>query len=138
MRLVLAWACVLAFVVACGAAMKPGAAPAASRPIESVQGRPDDLRAQIDTLDADIASRRDAAGLPALPEAMSAGPACTPPSPPPGGCTDVCTLGDAICADADKICSLADQLPGDAWAAGKCSHGKAACSDARQRCCDCR
>lgn len=137
MRFAAAWIATLALVVACGAAVHPTAAQKPQAPT-MMQDRPADLRAQITQLDQDITSRRDAAGLPPIAEAMSTGTTCTPPQPVPGGCTDVCTLGDSICDDASKICELAEQLPGDAWAAEKCANGKRACGDARQRCCECR
>ena len=68
--------------------------------------------------------------VPALPEDAAAA-ACEPP-PVGDGCTDVCTVGDAICKNARQICELADQLAGDAWAAQRCASGKASCERARQ------
>jgi uncharacterized protein with beta-barrel porin domain len=52
-------------------------------------------------------------------------------------CTQTCTLSDSICDNSKKICELADQLAGDAWAAQKCADGKATCTAATQRCCEC-
>ena len=63
---------------------------------------------------------------------------CTPATAPSQTCGDVCRLADRICDNAESICELAGKLPGDAWAAGKCDTGKAACEKARTRCCGCR
>jgi hypothetical protein len=52
-------------------------------------------------------------------------------------CQDVCSLADSICDAADEICRLADALPGDAWAAGRCTAGNESCAKARARCCGC-
>ncbi len=137
----------LALALACGSAI-PTASHSVAPRVVGVQGRPSDLRAQIETLDADITSRLDAvAAAPASPDEIAAArpmtmdaiaKVCTPPAPPTATCTDVCKLGDSICDDATRICGLADQLPGDGWAADKCAGGKASCERSRQRCCDCR
>ena len=131
--------------LACGSVMQtthPEPAPV------MMGARPDSVRAQIDELDRDITSRMDSAALPAptgadveavRPVTMdAAAKVCTPPPTPSASCDDACRLGDAICDDARRICDLAQQLPGDAWASGKCDSGKASCERARQRCCDCR
>jgi len=153
-------AALAAGLAACGAQQKPapvmpphaadaGAQPtAADAGMGSMTARPDDVRAEIRRLDADISTRLDAGGVGVPTEAavaaaraisMDAAKAvCTPAEPTPTACADACTLGDAICDDAGRICKLADQLPGDTWAADRCAAGKASCETARQRCCDCR
>ena len=133
----------VALAIACGAAPMQSA-PA---PVHAVEGRPDNLHAQIEALDKDIGDREGGAQLAPVggAEVSAAGAitmdaaaqVCTPPAHPSDTCGDACKLGDAICDDAGRICALADQLPGDAWAAGKCASGKASCERARQRCCDC-
>ena len=136
------------FAIACGAAMQP--THNASRPPAVVEGRrtDGDVHAQIEALDKDIGDREGGAQLAPVGDAAvtaaggitmdAAAQVCTPPAHPSDTCGDACKLGDAICDDAGRICSLADQLPGDAWAAGKCAGGKASCERARQRCCDCK
>jgi hypothetical protein len=136
-------ALIAALAIACGAAMKQST-PAP----QAMSARPGDLHAQIDELDRDITSRMGSASVPAptaaeveavRPVTMDAAAGvCAPPPTPSASCDDVCRLGDAICDDARRICDLAEQLPGDAWAAGKCDGGKASCARAKQRCCDCR
>lgn len=103
---------------------------------------PDTLHARIETLDAEIQARAATLGLPPqVPssdggaEPMTPAPTCAP-SPRPV-CQDVCSLADAICDAADEICRLATGLPGDTWAAGRCSAGHASCAQARERCCGC-
>jgi hypothetical protein len=133
----------MAFAIACGAAKQTSPAPMAA-----VEARPNDVHGQIEALDRDIGEREGSAQLapPGEADIEAAAPVpmvqatnvCTPPTHPNDTCADACKLGDAICDDATRICALADQLPGDDWAAGKCSGGKASCERARQRCCDCK
>ncbi|MDB4959037.1 MAG: hypothetical protein JWO36_6606 [Myxococcales bacterium] len=63
-------------------------------------------------------------------------PVCRPASN--DACRDSCTLSDSICGNAQRICTLAQQLPGDAWAAEKCTSGKAVCEAAHDKCCHCQ
>ena len=62
-------------------------------------------------------------------------PTCKPAAS--GTCTEMCTLSDSICDSAGKICNIATELPGDAWAAEKCSNGNASCEAAHKKCCGC-
>lgn len=56
----------------------------------------------------------------------------------PETCSDVCSLGEAICDNAEQICILADELgKDDTWAQDKCSSAKASCRDAKKKCCGC-
>ena len=133
----------VASLIACGGKM--------GRPMQAAAPdammRPSDSRAEIDRLSADIAAREQTAGATApdgaaieAAQPMSIGDVqgvCAAPLTPPPACTDVCTLGTAICDDARSICRLADDLIGDAWAAERCDAGKASCQAAQQRCCDC-
>ncbi len=130
-------------------------------------GSPDAARARIETLDREIAARVATLDVGAIEPGRTPviEPRPQPMTDPPtaGGdagssgagssgagssratcersprplCQDVCSLSDSICDAADEICRLADQLAGDAWAAGRCSAGKDACSTARTRCCGC-
>lgn len=146
-------ALVLALALAAGAAV---AACAASRPrsVETTQaptpdaapplsGRPDDLRAQIRELDEQIQAEMGQARVETPDEAMAASMASTPMAEvravcehtPSDRCEDVCKLSTSICDNASSICTLADQLPGDAWAAERCSSAKASCRRATERCC---
>jgi hypothetical protein len=87
------------------------------------------------------------AGLPVDPEASSLtgmkgttvikARAVCEPEPVSATCNDVCDLADAICDNAERICDLASELPGDSWAADKCTSSKASCKEAKQRCCTC-
>ena len=56
---------------------------------------------------------------------------------PSATCSDTCQLSDSICDNAKKICDIANQLPGDDWAAKKCSEGNETCSAAKTQCCEC-
>lgn len=137
-----------AALVACAAAKAP--APAAHSPAHDVTapplaGRPDELRERIRQLDADIAAALatadlgapDAAAVEATASVPLADLRTTCERSSRQLCQDVCRLGDSICDNASAICELADQLPGDAWAAERCSAGKASCKRASERCCTC-
>lgn len=108
-----------------------------------LSGRPDDLRAQIRELDEKILAEMGAAQLETPDEAMAASMSSTPMAEvravcehtPSDRCEDVCRLSTSICDSASSICTLADQLPGDAWAAERCSSAKASCRRATERCC---
>ena len=57
---------------------------------------------------------------------------------PPGTCSDICSLADAICDNAEAICGIADELgKADHDAQDKCVSAKASCREAKQRCCNC-
>lgn len=107
-------------------------------PVDDVRGRIEALAAAID---ADRTRLGDDPPGDAAATAMSdiaagdVAQACT--RSPRQRCTDVCTLGDSICDNATAICDLAAQLPGDAWAEGKCNEAKASCKTASERCCTC-
>ncbi|WP_428264762.1 hypothetical protein [Haliangium sp.] len=53
-------------------------------------------------------------------------------------CADSCTLAGSICDNAGRICRIAGELPGDAWARGKCADGAEVCRQATAQCCGCR
>lgn len=136
----LALGALLGGIIACGAARAPSGAP----PVAPSSVMPEDPHAQIDALARDITAR----GGTFVPQASMAA-AATPLSVPAHGdpachpaetqaCTDVCTVGDAICDDAKKICDIAVKLDGDTWAAGKCESGKQSCSEAHAHCCACQ
>ncbi len=144
----LAAATVATALLAC--AGSAGRSPATTREAAGTQapplaGRPDELREQIRRLDAEIASQLVAAELeapdPTSIEAAGGVPmadlrtACA--RSPRETCQDVCRLGDSICDNAAAICDLAAELPGDAWAAGRCDSGKVACKRGNDRCCSC-
>jgi hypothetical protein len=133
-----------------------GAAPRAvdggTMPVMSVS----EAHAQIERLDRQITDSMARGHVPAASvEAIepTASPqeriAATPMAAPPRldlechhgaseACTDSCTLADSICEDAQKICNLAKQLPGDEYAADKCTSGEASCRAAKDRCCACQ
>jgi hypothetical protein len=122
-KLLAAWLCLA--IAACAAARKapapPTAAPSQTMPAES----PHD---EIVRLSNEIAAQQSSAvPVPATP--MSAGSSET--------CKSVCDIQATICHNSDRICELADGMPGDDWAAGKCTDAKQACSDATKRCTDC-
>lgn len=122
---------------------RPAPEPEPPGVVEPWTAGPEVLRARIETLDREIASREDALGLaPLVPGAEPPAPmtepgagTCTRSARP--ACQDVCSLSDSICSAADEICRIADQLAGDAWAAGRCTAGKTSCARARERCCSC-
>jgi hypothetical protein len=150
-KLLAAWLC--AVVVACAASPKQSTTTPA--PPTMAPAMPANSHDEIERLANEIDQQRTQMNLPApapLPapaEPMAAHTSAMTPVPPPHAqdptchpapsqtCTDSCTLGDSICGNADKICKLADGMPGDDWAAGKCSTAKQTCSDAHKRCCEC-
>jgi hypothetical protein len=122
-RVAAAWLCVA--LVACAMGSKKAAmAPATAQPPQATTESPHD---EIARLSSDIEQQRTQIAQPA-PAPMSAGSET---------CTSVCTLKDSICKSSARICELADGMPGDDWAAGKCSDAKQACDDAKKRCTDC-
>lgn len=123
-----------------GTARTPG-----STDLPDLGPRPDQIRADIAALEHDNQANLDRLGLEiSTPVGLDPRPmadirrVCTPATAPSQTCGDVCRLADRICDNAESICELAGKLPGDAWAAGKCDTGKAACEKARTRCCGCR
>jgi hypothetical protein len=152
-------------LVSCGggaatrATREPSTRPMPEPMPEQWVGSPDTVRARIETLDREIADRAHAMGLeppgsdvfdpgtspsPSTSTSTStstsrmtvpAGPTCDRSTRPL--CEDVCSLADSICDAAGEICKLAGSLPGDAWAAGRCSAGASSCERARERCCGC-
>lgn len=144
----------IAGVVACSAPYS-GSPERLSKPRPTRQPPDDEIamvgggpRQEIARLSTQIQQWRGDAGIPVEPEAdavaamshvaaADAARECTAP-PPAGTCQDVCELGDSICENATTICDLAEQLPGDAWAEGKCDSAKASCREADERCCTCR
>jgi hypothetical protein len=69
--------------------------------------------------------------------ALEAARVCAESLRVPPRCSDVCSLGDAICDNAERICTLADELGNDQLAQEKCTSAKASCREAKQRCCTC-
>ena len=151
--LALGVALVAAWLAAVGcSARHPAASGAAEEPAAAPPAGPGDPRAEIDALDRDIAADLARAHIPLPPETCS-GSACAvamsePFSTPSSGdpachpassdhCSDVCTLSTSICRNQDRICELARKLPGDDWAAGKCTRARASCQAAHDSCCRC-
>lgn len=128
-KLFAAWLCVA--VVACAASHKAAQAPTQAQPPETHAAGtplPETPHDEIERLSNEIAARQSSAvPLPATP--MSAGASET--------CKSVCDIKGTICKNSGRICELADGMPGDDWAAGKCTDAKQACSDATKRCDDC-
>lgn len=137
---------VSALIASCGGMSKrPAQAPPTDAPV-TWPTTPEAARARIETLDREIAARNET--LDARPAVTSHDPATSPMIEPGGDtetcvrsarpvCQDVCSLSDSICDAADEICKLAADLPGDDWAAGRCTAGKESCDKARLRCCNC-
>ena len=154
----LAAACALALACAGGS---PARSTAPASPVAGVttaaeprpQTMPGDPRAEITELDRQITDElaRDQLTPPAI--ATCSGDACasalatpfaTPTTDDPScrpapsdRCTDVCKLSTSICHNQDRICELAKSLPGDDWAANKCTSARASCQTAHSRCCSC-
>jgi hypothetical protein len=146
--LLLGFTCMVA--LACGASPKQSMSLPApgEHPRSVVASSPHD---EIAELAADIDRQRVELNLPeptaceSCVQPMSEGhtptapptrnPSC--PSVPSDRCTSVCTVSDSICGNATKICNLAAQLPGDAWATGKCSTASETCRASQERCCTC-
>jgi hypothetical protein len=147
-KLLAAWLC--AGLVACAAASKQPM-NAGSAPPPRAQTMPADSHAEIEQLSQQIDQQRAQMNLPspAPIEPMAAHTSAQVPVPPPHAedttchpassetCSTSCTLSDSICKNADSICKLADGMPGDDWAAGKCTTAKQTCGDAHKRCCEC-
>ena len=148
-------ALIAALVAACGGS-GPMARTSANRTdpttYELWNASPEVKRARIETLEQEIAAGNDdleRSPAPAVdPDRSPMVEPGTAPSSDPGGasacvrsarpvCQDVCSLSDSICDASDEICRLAESLPGDEWAAGKCTAGRESCARARQRCCGC-
>lgn len=138
-------ACVT-LAVACSAGRRYSAKSEQVQPrADLMADRPDAIRARITELSAQIDQERGQLGdEPPGPEAMSAMTDVTPEAAAATCersarelCSDVCKLGDSICTNAQSICDLAGQLPGDAWAAERCTAGKASCKSASEKCCAC-
>jgi hypothetical protein len=141
-----------AWLAACGAAgaRKTASEPAAQdssaagmtgRPTEEIRDLDAQIAQQMADLglappsDAEVTDMMAQSSTPALPTA-SVVDSCEQP-PQADGCGDVCTLADSICTNARRICDLADQLPGDDYAAQRCTAGRGSCDRAKTRCCDC-
>ena len=147
--------CAGVWLIACGgvrqqrSASPPSAAETAAdsggvptgRPTEEIRDLDAQITQQLAQLglnaptDAEVVDMMAQSSTPALPESALAS-SCQP-APSGDTCTDVCTLGDSICGNARRICDLADQLPGDDYAAQRCTAGRASCDRARTRCCGC-
>jgi hypothetical protein len=140
---------ILIVLVGCAAKRAPESAPASGSA---------DLHAQIDALDREITDELARAHIAPPPAEPCTGAACatamsapfsTPPPVSPAApdarchpaasdtCQQSCTLATSICANQDKICDLARQLPGDDWAANKCTGARASCQAAHDACCAC-
>lgn len=148
----LAAGCAIALACA-GAPSARSTAPEAAGAPSRVQTMPGDPRAEITELDRQITAALARAEVPASPVASCSGDACATalaapfatPAPedpachpaPSDHCTDVCKLDTSICRNQDRICELAKSLPGDDWAANKCTSARASCQAAHQRCCGC-
>ena len=140
-----------AVAASCGGApakqmTEPRSVPPAYAGPEPLMVPPDQVRARIEALDRDLAARAQELGLEPPPSTHGADGATAPladpatltcPRSPRPVCQDVCTLADSICDAADEICELARALPGDRWAAGRCTAGQDSCARARERCCAC-
>ncbi|HUJ63657.1 MAG TPA: hypothetical protein VLX92_34395 [Kofleriaceae bacterium] len=136
---ILAGACCV-IVIACAAQHHEGTAP----PPTSGMAPPPDGHARIEQLEHDIAAERDKLGLAAHVETapppvspMATNVVATCARSESDRCHDTCTMSDTICKNADEICKIASGLPGDTWAADKCSTNRATCQDAQKACCDC-
>ncbi len=130
-----------------------GRAPSHTEAMAPAPAPAGDPHAQIDALDRDIADAMARAKLAAPSVDTCSGATCaqamsTPFTAPRVGdaacrpasiprCSDSCTLSTSICDNQVKICDLAGQLPGDDWAANKCSSARASCHAARDACCSC-
>jgi hypothetical protein len=142
-----------AIALACAGAAPRSVAPAAPAGASREQTMPGDPRAEITELDRQITAELGRAEVTAPPIASCSGDTCTSalaapfatPTPEDRSChpaasdhcTDVCKLGTSICRNQDRICELAKSLPGDDWAANKCTSARASCQAAHQRCCSC-
>jgi len=148
----LAAACAIALACA-GAAPARSSLPASPAGASREQPLPGDPRAEITELDRQITAELTRAEVTAPPVASCSGdtctsalaapfatptaedPACHPA--PSDHCSDICKLSTSICHNQDRICELARSLPGDDWAANKCTSARTSCQTAHQRCCGC-
>jgi hypothetical protein len=144
------------FALACAGGV-PARSTTPAGPAPASAGReptmPGDPRAEITELDRQITAELARADVTAPPIASCSGDACvsalaapfaTPTAEDPAchpapsdHCSDVCKLDRSICHNQDRICELAKSLPGDDWAANKCTSARASCQSAHQRCCGC-
>jgi hypothetical protein len=135
-------------LASCASGAPKTAAPA---PVAAAAA-PRDPRAEIEALDRAITDELGRAHVAAPATAACTGAACatamaTPFAAPASGatcgpapsdrCTDVCTLSTSICENQQKLCELAQRLPGDDWAANKCTRARASCTAAHDACCGC-
>ena len=125
-KLVAAWLCLA--IAACAAAHKSASQPPAAAASERPQTTVETPHDEIERLSNEIAADQSRA-VPVAPTPMSAGSSDT--------CKSVCDIKGTICKNSERICELAGEMPGDDWAAGKCTDAKQACSDATKRCDDC-
>ena len=140
------------FIACASSSPRPASVPAAQTNAGSSTPVPGgDRHAQIEQLSAKLDEQQGSLQtLPApAPNAPSCGSACEQMAAAEESkdaachpaktqsCTDVCTLSDSICDTKDKICNLAADMPGDAWAAGKCTDAQSSCAAAHGRCCSC-
>lgn len=132
-------------IAACASGMRSAREPGTAGPVMATGRDPD--HAEIERLANEIAAQRTTGGFttplaPPLAQPMTTPlPISTDPTCHHGSgdtCTSACTIADSICANAGKICELAGKLPGDRWAADKCSDGQASCVEAAAKCCGCR
>lgn len=134
-------AAAIAAVVACGGAPMHKVQSNTSPPVPAPGGEHDAIVALDARIAADVAAQGGAEPTPEAIEAastMSIADAAGVCVRPLGDvCGDSCQLSDSICSAASEICKLAAQLPGDAWASGRCDAGKASCADSARRCCEC-
>ncbi len=141
-------------IVACASAQRAPSATSATAPAQTMPAAPearphspqDDeiarLAQEIDQHRVELALPPPTYGNPnVVPASSGTEPAVAPePVCHPGTsstCTQSCTLSTSICDNAHKICEIANELPGDEWAARKCSEGNQTCSAARTQCCSC-
>lgn len=135
----LATAAAISGLVACGGV--PMHKPHGQSPAPAPGSPHDAIIALDEQIAADVAAQ---GGTEPTPEAIEAASAMSISDaagvcvrPLGDVCGDSCRLSDSICSAAGEICKLAAQLPGDAWAEGRCDAGKASCADAARRCCAC-
>ena len=140
-----------AAAIACSASHKSAAVAPVQPEQHPMGGSAGDAHSQIEQLASQIDAQRAQMALPEPPHVATMSAHATPMSNTPNSrtdnqchpgtsdtCQDSCKLADSICESAQKICNLAQQLPGDAWASGKCESGKSTCDAAHQKCCGCQ
>lgn len=137
----LATAAAITAIVACGGAPMHKMGSQSPPPTPSPDASHNAIVALDQQIAADVAAQGGTEPTPEAIEAastMSIADAAGVCVRPLGDvCGDSCRLSDSICSAASEICKLAAQLPGDAWASGRCDAGKASCSDSARRCCAC-